>query len=119
MATDFSLILFMAGFGVVAALPMIIIPFLFAPKKPDPVKLQTFEAGQSPVGESRVHLMMQYYSYLLLFVVMDVLAIFLFAWGVVYASLGLPSVIWIMVFLGIMFIPMGYILQLAGRRELW
>lgn len=119
MANEFLLVLFLAGFGIIAALPVLIIPWLFAPKKPTPVKLQPFEAGQPPVGEARVHLMMQYYAYLIMFVVFDVLAMFLFAWGVSYFSLGLAGVLSILVFLIVILIPMGYALYLAGRRELW
>ena len=119
MVSEFPLILFMAAFGVAAALPMIIIPLLFAPKRPNPLKLATFEAGQVPSGEAKVRLLMQYYAYLLMFAVFDVMAMFLFAWGSAYIGLGLPSAVTILIFLGIILIPMGYALRLAGRRELW
>ena len=35
-----------------------------------------------PSGEGRSHFMMQYYSYILMFVVFDVMTIFLYLWGV-------------------------------------
>ena len=119
MDSEFPIILFLAAFGVAAALPMLIIPFLFAPKKPTPIKLSTFESGQVPSGEAKVHLLMQYYAYLLMFAVFDVMAMFLFAWGTAYAGLGPTSALNIIMFLFIIFIPMGYALRLAGRRELW
>ncbi len=34
-----------------------------------------------PTGEGRSHFMMQYYAYILMFVVFDVMSIFLYAWG--------------------------------------
>jgi len=74
VATEFILVLFLAGFGLVAGLPMIVLPLLFAPKKPNPIKSQTFESGQLPAGESKVHLIMQYYAYLIMFVVFRILS---------------------------------------------
>ena len=119
MSAEFGMIIALAAFGVVAAAPMIVIPLIIAPKKPTPVKLSPFECGQVPIGEGKFHFMMQYYSYLLMFVVFDVLAMFLYAWGVSSAGLGPQSSIIILMFLAIMFVPLGYAMHLAGRRELW
>ncbi|GBC75788.1 NAD(P)H-quinone oxidoreductase subunit 3 [archaeon HR06] len=119
MAEEFLALLYLVIFGFLATLPMIIIPFIFAPKRPNPIKLTTFEAGQIPSGESRVHLMMQYYSYLLMFVVFDVIIMFLFAWGITFKSFGLTGLTPILLFLSVIFITLGYALYLAGRRELW
>ncbi len=119
VASEFFLVGLLAAFAVVAAVPMIIIPVLFAPKRPSPIKSQTFEAGQVPKGESKVHLMMQYYAFLIMFVVFDVVVMFMFAWGTAYSSLGLQSAFVIVPFLAIIFIPMWYALNLAGRKELW
>jgi NADH-quinone oxidoreductase subunit A len=54
-----------------------------------------------------------------MFVVFDVLAMFLYAWGVSSTGLGPQSSIIVLMFLAIMFIPLGYAMHLAGRRELW
>lgn len=118
MAGAFLLILFTAGFGLVFALPVIIIPWLFAPRNRTPMKLATFEAGQVPQGDARVHLLMQYYAYLLIFVIVDVVSMFLFAWATV-TVLPLSAAETIGVFLLMIFIPLGYGIRIARRRELW
>jgi NADH:ubiquinone oxidoreductase subunit 3 (subunit A) len=117
MAGAFLLILFTAGFGLVFALPVIIIPWLFAPRNRTPMKLATFEAGQVPQGDARVHLLMQYYAYLLIFVIVDVVSMFLFAWA--SYTVPLPGAITIGVFLLLIFVPLGYGIHIARRRELW
>jgi NADH:ubiquinone oxidoreductase subunit 3 (subunit A) len=120
MAGAFALILLTAGFGLIFALPVILVPWLFAPRNPTPMKRATFEAGQVPTGDARVHLMMQYYPYLLIFVVMDVVSIFLFAWAtttITFSSIETSVVIGI--FLGVIFIPLVYGLRLAGKKDLW
>ena|SRR5579862_954769 len=120
MAGAFTLILLTAGFGLVFALPVIIVPWLFAPRNPTPMKRATFEAGQVPTGDARAHLMMQYYPYLLIFVVMDVVSIFLFAWAtttITFTSIDTALVIGL--FLGVIFIPLGFGLYLARMKDLW
>ena len=119
MVTDFHLVLALAGFGVFAAAPMIIIPLLFAPRKPGPVKNALYESGQVPVGDGRVSIMMQYYAYILIFIIFDVAVMFLFAWAISYSSIGINSFFLILAFLGILFIPISYTLILAGRTDLW
>lgn len=117
MAGAFILILLTAGFGLIFALPVIIIPWFFAPRNRTPMKLATFEAGQVPSGEARVHLLMQYYAYLLIFVIFDVVSMFLFAWA--STTVAIQPAIYIGVFLGLVFLPFGYGVHLARRRELW
>jgi NADH:ubiquinone oxidoreductase subunit 3 (subunit A) len=118
MAGAFILILFTAAFGIVFATPVIIIPWLFAPRNRTPMKLATFEAGQVPTGDARVHLLMQYYAYLLVFVIFDVVSMFLFAWASV-TIIAIPAALEIGVFLGMIFIPLAYGIHLARIRELW
>ena len=73
----------MLGFGLVASVPALIISKLISPRRRyNPVKFLPMECGQVPSGEGRTHFMMQYYAYILMFVVFDVMAIFLYIWGV-------------------------------------
>jgi len=119
LVSEFILVGLLAAFSVAAVVPTIIIPVLFAPKRPNPIKSQTFESGQIPKGESRVHLMMQYYAYLIMFVVFDVVIMFMLAWSTAFARLGPSSALVVLPFLVAIFIPMWYALKLAGRREIW
>ncbi|MDP7444738.1 MAG: NADH-quinone oxidoreductase subunit A [Candidatus Poseidoniia archaeon] len=119
MASDFLPLLALAGFGAVATLLTLIIPALFAPSKHHPMKAQPFESGQIPTGEGRLNFMMQYYAYLLMFLVFDVMLMFIFAWAASYFLISFSSAGVIILFLVILFVPMGYTLHLAGRRELW
>jgi len=65
--------------------------------------------------------MMQYYAYLLMFIVFDVLGMFLYAWASAYEpmNLGLSSDWTVTLFMGMLLVPMAFALILAGRRELW
>ena len=72
----------MFGFAVVATAPVLLLSRLIAPRKlSNPIKFLPMECGQVPSGAGRTHFMMQYYAYILMFVIFDVMAIFLYAWG--------------------------------------
>ncbi len=118
---DIGTVFLMALVGVGFTLPVMIIPVLFGPKRPNPIKNAPFECGQVPVGAGKMHFMMQYYAYLLMFIVFDVLGMFLYAWAAAYKpmALGLSSDWMVTLFMGVLFIPMAFALVLAGKRELW
>ena len=118
---DMGMVFLMALVGVVFTVPVMIIPVLFGPKHPNPIKSLPFETGQVPQGAGKMHFMMQYYAYLLMFIVFDVLGMFLYAWAAAYKpmALGLSSDWIVTIFIGMLFIPMAFALVLAGRRELW
>ena len=118
---DFGSVFLMGLVGVVFTLPVVVVPKLLAPRRPNPIKNAPFECGQVPAGAGKMHFMMQYYAYLLMFIVFDVLSMFLYAWAAAYQplGLGLASDWMVTIFMGMLFVPMGYALHLAGRRELW
>jgi len=119
MASDLLLILLTAGFAFAASVPFLIIPILIAPKNPNKPKETQYECGQVPSGGGKFSLMMQYYAYLLMFVAFDVMSMFLFAWGISLYTVGLSGFLAVILFIGILLIPLGFTLYHAARRELW
>jgi NADH-quinone oxidoreductase subunit A len=118
---DIGSVFMMGLVGVVFTAPTLIIPRLLAPRNPNPIKNMPFESGQVPRGKGKMHFMMQYYAYLLMFVVFDVMAMFLYAWAVAYQPLALgQSSSWLItLFVGALLLPMGLAVHMAGRREMW
>jgi NADH:ubiquinone oxidoreductase subunit 3 (subunit A) len=120
LASQFTPILYALGIGIMAGVPSLILARLLSPRKRyNPVKFLPMECGQMPTGEGRSHFMMQYYAYILMFVVFDVMAIFLYAWGSSLLSIPKEATLPMMAFLGIMFAAMGYALYLSGRKGIW
>ncbi len=77
----------------------LILWWLLRPKKPNPLKLETYECGVQTVGDAWVQFRAQYYIFALIFVLFDVEAVFLFPWAVAYRQLGLYAVIEMALFL--------------------
>jgi NADH-quinone oxidoreductase subunit A len=120
LASQFTPILYALGIGIMAGVPSLILSRLLSPRKrSNPVKFLPMECGQMPTGEGRSHFMMQYYAYILMFVVFDVMAIFLYAWGASLLSIPKEATLPMMAFLAIMFSGMGYALYLSGRKGIW
>jgi NADH-quinone oxidoreductase subunit A len=62
---------------------------------------------------------MQYYAYILMFVIFDVMAIFLYAWGSILLDLPKEATLPILAFLGIMFAAMAFALYQTKRKNIW
>lgn len=120
LAGDYGNILLMFGFAVVAVGPALVISRMISPRRrSNPVKFLPMECGQVPKGEGRTHFMMQYYAYILMFVVFDVMAIFLYAWGGAILELPRAATLPLIAFLGIMFAAMAFALHQSRRRNIW
>jgi len=99
--------------------PMLTMPIFWSRRKPDPFRDMPFESGQVPQGEARIRVVMQYYPYLLMFVVFDVVGMFLFAWGISFRSIPTTGSLLVLLFLFLLGAPLGYALKMALHRENW
>lgn len=88
----------------------ILIPRIIAPKKPNPVKMDTYECGIETVGESWIQFRVQYYIFALIFLVFDIETVFLYPWAVAFDQLALFAVLE-----GILFI----LILVAGLIYIW
>ncbi|MBA7677413.1 NAD(P)H-quinone oxidoreductase subunit 3 [subsurface metagenome] len=95
-------------FTVTTLLLPVTLRFLkIVPKKPDPVKNSTFECGMETIGKSWVQFNFRYYFYALVFLVLDVLVVFLYPWAVNLRELGTSG--FIMILILIFIVTVGYV----------
>ena len=73
-----------------------------APRKPSPLKQETYECGMAAKGDAWVQFNVQYYLYALVFVIFDVETIFLYPWAVAFKRLGLFALVEMIIFLAIL-----------------
>ncbi len=86
----------------------LVIPKLLAPKKPNPLKSQTYECGIETVGNTWVQFRVQYYIFALVFLVFDVETVFLYPWAVAFNQLGLLAFIEALIFVAILVVGLVY-----------
>lgn len=80
---------------------------LIRPRRPQPEKYVTYEAGADPVlgwGQSNV----RYYVYALLFVMFDVEAVFIFPWAIRVEELGVTVLVSMIVFIVVLALGLVY-----------
>ena len=98
--------------AILFTLSMLIIPIVLrflkiVPHNPSPIKNANFECGMETIGKTWVQFNFHYYFYALVFLVLDVLVVFLYPWAVSLRQLGVSSFIIILTVIFIIFI--GYI----------
>jgi len=69
-------------------LPTTLRLFGIVPHKPSRVKASTYECGVQTHGKTWVQFNFRYYYYALMFVAIDVLAVFIYPWAVQFRQLG-------------------------------
>jgi NADH-quinone oxidoreductase subunit A len=112
MSSDWLYIgLFLLIVAIFPGAPILIAGWL-APRKPNPLKSQTYECGIETVGDSWVQFKAQYYIFALTFLIFDVEIVFLFPWAVAFNQLSLFGVL-----SGVLFIFVLFAELLAAWRK--
>src|SRR3970040_2024096 len=96
--------------GLIIPVGAIGVAWIISPKKPNPIKSETYECGIETVGDSWVQFKAQYYIFALVFLVFDVEVVFLFPWAVAFNLLPLFAVVE-----GVIFI----LILVAGLMYAW
>jgi len=76
------------GLIVAFAVVSLVAAAVLRPSRPYASKLETYECGAEAIGEAWVQFPVGFYLVALIFIVFDVLAIFLFPWALVLRGLG-------------------------------
>ncbi len=97
--------------AIVFAATMVLIPITLrflkiVPKNPTPTKTSTFECGMETIGKTWVQFNFRYYFYALVFLVLDVLVVFLYPWAVASRELGYAGLIGVLILVSL--IVVGY-----------
>ncbi len=88
-------------------LPVLLRFLKIVPHNPSPTKNATFECGMETIGKTWVQFNFRYYFYALVFLVLDVLVVFLYPWAVSLRELGYFGLIAVLVLIFIVLV--GYV----------
>lgn len=107
------------GLFVIIAVSMPVVTFfinrMFRPHRPARNKFTTYECGETPIGDAQIQFHFQYYLFAIIFLVFDVVAVFLFLWAIGYEGLTVggqvSSVPFLFAFLALMTIVVLYALR--------
>jgi NADH:ubiquinone oxidoreductase subunit 3 (subunit A) len=114
-----------AIFALVAVLFPVLAFFIsrfFRPTKQSTLRETTYECGETPIGQAQVQFHVQFYVYAIIFVVFDIVTVFLLLWALGFENfdqndiLSEPYII-AFVFTAIMLVGVYY--ALAKEKILW
>ncbi|MGA2747024.1 MAG: NADH-quinone oxidoreductase subunit A [Candidatus Sulfotelmatobacter sp.] len=80
----FLIHILMAG-GIATAI--ITLSWLIGQRKPTRAKMEAYECGMTPVGDSRQRFSVKFYLVAMLFILFDVEAVFIYPWAVILRTL--------------------------------
>jgi len=111
-------ILLLGIIGIMLVCVTIFLAKVIAPKKPNPIKLSTYECGEETVGSSWVQFNPRFYVIALVFLLFDVELIFIFPWATVFGNAdfiaadsrwGWFTLIEMALFLGVLILGLVYV----------
>ena len=100
--TEYGSVLVFLGLILAFAIVSLAVARLLGPRRPTPVKSQTYECGAEPVGDAWVQFPVGFYLVALVFIVFDALAVFLFPWALALRTLGVWGIGTMLLFLSIL-----------------
>lgn len=83
----------------------------FRPTAKTALKRDTYECGEVPIGEAQIQFHFQFYMYAIIFVVFDVITIFLLIWALNFDFLSDDAKLLMLGFFGLMLIGAFYALK--------
>lgn len=86
MTQKYLPILFVLGVATAFALLFLLLSVLLGPKRPNPLKVTTYECGIPPRGSRDVRFYVRFFLIALLFLLFDLEAVFIYPWVVLYRS---------------------------------
>jgi NADH-quinone oxidoreductase subunit A len=108
MIESYVPILILLGVSLANAVGMVALSHLVSPYRPTPAKLDPYESGMTPLGDTRERFSVKFYMVAILFIVFDLETIFLVSWGVVMRSLGWEGFIAALIFIVVLTVGMIY-----------
>lgn len=102
-------ILILLGISVLNALGMIALSHLVSPYRPTSAKLDPYESGMVPLGNTRERFSVKFYMIAILFIVFDIETVFLIPWAVWFRQLGVFGFVEMLIFIAVLLVGFIYI----------
>ncbi|HSE95159.1 MAG TPA: NADH-quinone oxidoreductase subunit A [Methylomirabilota bacterium] len=108
------LLVFAIALGVATLLAWL--PSVLGPRRPSPVKAESFECGKAPIALPEGRFAIKFSTTAIFFIIFDIELMFVFPWAVVYRGLGVFGFVEMLAYLGILMLGLLYIWRKGGLR---
>lgn len=116
--TEFGKVFIYLVMGILFVFFTFFLGWLVALRKPNPVKLSSYECGEEPTGSSWIQFNSRFYVVALIFLLFDVEMVFIFPWATIFSQetllaadsrWGWLTLIEMFIFIGILLIGLMYV----------
>ena len=101
-------VLIIVALGFVMIFVTLSLGKLVAPRRPNAGRLSTYESGEVPVGNARGPIDVQYYLYVIVFLIIDIEAVFLIPWALHFLRLGATGIVEMVIFVALVLLGWAY-----------
>lgn len=109
-------VLLMTVIGAIVVIVAMALSRFITPPRPSREKLTAYECGEEPVGGGRGPIDIQYYLYVLVFLVLDIEAVFLIPFVVNFDALGTTAIVEMVIFIGLLLLGWAYAISKGALR---
>lgn len=106
--TGYLPVVILGALGIATIAGVLFLVNLLTPRRPTGEKLEPYECGETPIGDTRVPIDIKYYIYVLIFLVLDIEVAFLIPWAVEMRHLGAAGIVEIFIFVLLLLAGWGY-----------
>jgi len=78
-------------------------------KRPNPVKSEVYECGELPIGGAQKQLAINFYMFVILYVIFHAEVVFIYPWVLIFPEIGIIAVAEMLFFISILFIGLMYV----------
>ncbi len=97
-----------AGAVILIAGIMITLSWILGERHDEKLTGKPYESGIPPTGNARLRFSSHFYLIAIFFVIFDIDAVFILAWGISFRELGIAGYLGILVFIGILLVVLIY-----------
>lgn len=108
MLTQYLPLLIITALAVVVGLVVLLLGFVFGPRRPTSRKSRPYESGMVPYGAGTRRISVRYYLVAVLFILFDIEVIFVLPWALVFRQVGVAGLVLMIVFLLILEVAYVY-----------
>ena len=109
MTGSYVPILILLGVSLLNAVGIMVLTHLVSPYKPTPAKLDPYESGMIPLGNTRERFSVKFYVVAIMFIIFDIETVFLVPWSVMFRELGVFGFVEMLIFIVVLLVGFIYI----------
>lgn len=109
MLAEFSGVAMILAIALVVAGGMVGVHLFLGPRRRFHEKEEPFECGERPIVSPRQRYSVKFYLVAMLFILFDVEAVFLYAWGALFQELGWFGFVEVLTFVAVLAVGLVYV----------